>query len=541
MQRNNSWANESWLTPQRVVTTLFFGGLLLLGALLHRGYGMGWDEPTDRRAGYISLRYVAQRLAPSVIAAGHLAGYQALRTYPEADHGVAFQLPLAVLETLFYRDDPRGAYGMRHLLCFATFVLGAWALYRLGTERFGSWRWGLVGAGLLVLSPRIFAEAFYNHKDLVFLNLFALGGLTLVRLLRRPTAGRAAVHALVTALAVDVRIMGLLLPVLTGAFGALEWWARPARRAAFGRALAVYGALAGPLIVLFWPYLWEAPVQRLWECFGNFRRFRQTMRVFYLGQMESCQHLPWHYLPVWILVTTPVAYTVLFLGGAAGALRQFFQRPQAVLRRMALRRDLLLGAWCLGPLVLIVAIHSVVYDGWRHVYFVYPAFVLLAVRGLRAGARAWQAAPAGSAGRRLGAGAGALLALGVAHTAARQAAGHPYQYAYFSFLPGPVAGQLFERDYWCVSIRDGLAWVMAHDRRAAVAVSYSDPLKEPLRNSALLLPVADQARLRLVPDAQARYFIGMYRWHPAPYDASCGTPIHEIRVAGLPILTVFRK
>jgi hypothetical protein len=75
-----------------------------------------------------------------------------------------------------------------------------------------------LGAALLVFSPRIFAEAFHNYKDLVFMNLFAVGAYTLTRLLRRPTAKRAAVHALVTALATDVRIMGLLLPVLTVGF-----------------------------------------------------------------------------------------------------------------------------------------------------------------------------------------------------------------------------------------------------------------------------------------------------------------------------------
>ena len=127
------------------------------------------------------------------------------------------------------------------------------------------------------------------------------------------------------------------------------------------------------------------------------------------------------------------------------------------------------------------------------------------------------------------------------HTVIRQVADHPHQYAYFSFLPGPVAGQLFERDYWGVSGRAGLAWLLAHDRRATVAVSDTVPAHDLLANNAQLLPPADQARLHLVPHARARYFIGFYRWHPAPYDASYGTPIHEIRVAGLPILTIFRR
>ena len=532
---------KNGLHQRQLFTTLFFGGLLLLGLLLTPDYGMGWDEPTDRQAGYISLRYVAQRLAPAALDKDYLTGLPELRTYKEADHGVAFQLPLSVLEATFFSHDIQGAYWMRHFLCFAAFVLGAWAVYRLGAERFGSWRWGLAAAGMLVLSPRIFADAFYNHKDLVFMNLFALGGLTLSRLLRRPTRGRAAVHALVTALAVDVRIMGLLLPALTVGFGALEMWARPVRRTALGRTLAAYMAGAGVLIVLFWPYLWEAPLQRLWQCFGNFRRFRQTMQVFYLGQMQSCQRLPWHYLPVWLLVTTPVVYTVLFVGGAGTVLRAFFRRPLEFLSRVAGRRDLLFGVWCVGPLLLIVLIKSVVYDGWRHVYFIYPAFVLLAVRGLRAGVQAWQATAPASAERRLGLMAGALLALGGAHTAFRQVADHPHQYSYFSFLPGRVAGQLFERDYWGVSVRQGLSWVLAHDHNATVTISDTLYCKDFVGNNALLLPAAARARVRLVPHRQAQYFFGMYRWHPAPYDASYGTPVHEIRVAGLPILTVFRR
>ncbi len=529
------------LKSRRAATTLFFGGLILLGIWLVRDYGMGWDEPTDRLTGYMSLRYAAQQLAPGIIAAGHFTGIHDLLTNIDADHGVAFQMPLAVLEIVFFRHDLRGAYWMRHLLCFGTFVLGAWAVYRLGRERFASWRWGLVGAALLVLSPRIFAEAFYNTKDLAFLSLFAVAALTLTRLLRRPTAGRALLHALVTALAIDVRTMGILLPALTGAFGVLEWLYRPARRQQLVRALACYFLAFFPLVVLFWPYLWEAPLTRFWACFGSFRRFRQTLNVFYLGQMVSCQRLPWHYLSVWLLATTPVVYTVLFVAGAGGALRGLLTRPAAWLRQVANRRDLLFGVWLLGPLVLVVAIQSVVYDGWRHVYFIYPAFVLLAVRGLRAGVQAWQVAAPASATRRLGLVAGLLLALGVAHTAFRQVNDHPYQYVYFSFLPRPVAGQLFERDYWGVSGRDGLAWVLAHDRHATITISDTFPHKDLLGNNALLLPTADQARLRFVSSKQANYFIGLYRWHPAPYDASFGTPVHEIRVAGLPILTVFRR
>ena len=528
-------------TKRRIATGLFFGILLLLGPLLARDYGMGWDERADRMVGYMSLRYVTQLFAPQVLAAGHFTGIHELATHGDADHGPVFQMLLAGLEIAFFRHDPHGAGWMRHLLTFGVFVAGVWAVYRLGRARFASWHWGLVGAALLVLSPRIFAEAFYNYKDIVFLSLFALAILTLTRMLHRPTARGALLHALVCALATDVRTMGILLPGLTVAFAALEMWARPARRTALTRALGWYLGVLAPLVVLFWPFLWEAPMTRFWACFGSFRRYRQTMKVFYLGELMSCQRLPWHYLSVWLLVTTPVAYTVLAVGGTWAVLRGLLTRPTAWLRHTTNRQDLLFGAWLLGPLAIIVAIQSVVYDGWRHVYFIYPAFVLLAVRGLRAGGQAWQAAAPASLARRTGWLAGGLLTLGVAHTVFRQVHDHPYQYGYFSFLPGPVAERLFERDYWGVSGRDGLAWVLTHDHGTTVTISDTLPQKITLHNNSLLLPAAERARLRFVPHAQARYFLGIYRWHPGLYEPQFGTPVHNIRVDGMTILTVFRR
>ncbi|WP_216680015.1 hypothetical protein [Hymenobacter siberiensis] len=129
----------------------------------------------------------------------------------------------------------------------------------------------------------------------------------------------------------------------------------------------------------------------------------------------------------------------------------------------------------------------------------------------------------------------------MAHTIFRQMHDHPYQYGYFSFMPGPVAGSLFERDYWGAAGRDGLAWVLAHDPGATVAVSDTLPQKIILYNNSLLLPAAQRARLRFVPHAQARYFLGIYRWHPWPYEPQFGTPVHDIRVDGMTILTVFQR
>jgi hypothetical protein len=87
----------------------------------------------------------------------------------------------------------------------------------------------------------------------------------------------------------------------------------------------------------------------------------------------------------------------------------------------------LAAAGLLGRMLL----HSAIYEGWRHLYFVYLAFVLIATwAGERCGGPGHWARDAGAPLM--------LLALGVAQVLWRIVAEHPFQYAYFSFLPGKV-------------------------------------------------------------------------------------------------------
>ena len=521
--------------------------LLVLGAALHRDYGMGWDEPADKLNALVSAKYVALKLAPALAQRQpRLAELPDLHQHRDADHGVLFMLPLVVAEALWPGPDPALWAYWRHLLGFLLFVAGVWAVYRLGAAQQASWRWGLVGAGLLVLSPRIFAEAFYNYKDVVLFSLFALAMLTLTRLLREPTPGRVLLHAMACAAAIDVRSIGVLLPLLTLGFGALEAGCRPVRRRGLLVALAVYLPALAVFTVLGWPYLWENPGGNFLAALRSFSQYAKPLEVFYLGRFVSIQQLPWHYAPVWIIITTPVPHVLAFLLGLGSLGWTLVQEgPRRWLRRTTARRQLLVLAWLAGPLLAVAVLHSAIYDGWRHLYFVYPAFVLLAVHGLRALWQAAQLTPRNllqPKARMLG--ARVLLvgtAFGTAQVVWRMASEHPYQYSYFSFLPGPVVEQNFERDYWGLSTKQGLQWVLAHDARPQIPVSMDEATGLTLLINLKMLAPAERARLRIVSPAEAGYYFSIYRWHPGPYPASVGQPAHTIRVGGAAILTVFRR
>ncbi|RSK37512.1 ArnT family glycosyltransferase [Hymenobacter metallilatus] len=523
----------------RWVVWAFFGGLLVLGRVLVTDYGVSWDEPVDHRNGLVSLRYVAGLVAPEWAARQPLLReVPLLQGYPDNDHGVLFELPLALYDVLRSGTEPREYYMARHFCTFLVCLGGVWALYRLARRRFRNEYAALLTAGLLVLSPRLFAESFYNAKDLVFLAAFTLSMLTLARLLARPTAARALLHGLATGLAIDIRILGSMLVPLTLGLLLLEGWAPTAPGSRWGgvlRAGLLYLAGTVAVGIAGWPYLWEAPIHHFLAAFRSMGHFRWDEPVLYWGATVSARNLPWHYIPVWLLLTTPVAYSGAALAGLLAVGARLLRQPLHLLRTYEGRLDILFGVWLLGPIVLVIGLHSVVYDGWRHLYFVYPALLLLAVG---AGLELGQRRHASQRWRAMFWVVAVVAGLEALLTAGRMVRMHPNQQVYFSFLPAGQVAQLFERDYWGLAYRQGLEYLVRRQPTGIINVDVSHV--PPFENNRALLPAPDRARLRFNPEAPNRYFLMGYRRFAGQLWPEMGEEVYVVKADGLPILSVCR-
>lgn len=537
----NSLTDYVLTRPRAFVVRGFFALLLLLGLLCYKDYGVSWDEEVLRTNAMVSAKYMAGLIAPEWTAhEPKFANIHDIHGNRDNDHGVLFELPVVVLAKAFGVSDSRSYYLLRHLAVFLVFMGGVWALYRLGSSYLRSWRWGLLVSLLLVLSPRFFAEAFYNGTDIVFLALFTLASYTLVRLLQRPSMGRAALHGLATAAAIDVRILGVLLVALTIGMLALEWGLGPVgqpRRRRLMQGLGIYLVVLPIAVVAGWPFLWAAPVRNFTDVFLHLSRYTAwNGNLLYLGHIISALKLPWHYAPVWIVVTTPLAYTAAFLLGAGAVMLALLRRPLVHLRTFEGRLDVLLLGWFGLPILLVIGLHSVIYDGWRHLYFVYPALLLLAGRGAQL---LWHAGQKRPAMHRLAVAAATVADLEMAYTAGRMVTAHPQQQVYFSFLPPATAVRLFECDYWGLSYRQGLEWIARHD--AAPILNVAAPNNALIEKNLALIQRTDRFRFRMVEAGQARYFLSAYRTHPQPYPDSIGREIYRVRAYGQRVLSVFRR
>ena len=487
---------------EKFLVPMLFGIYLLIGILIHSDYGVSWDEPISRTNGLVNLKYLESKFAPSLLT-DEVRNQQDLDSYTDKDYGVAFELPLVMLEQAFGVSEDN-LYSFRHLVIFLFSSLGVLAIYKTAKFVYGDYKLGLLAALMIILSPRMFAESFYNSKDIVFMAGMAMAMYTLTRLITTPRIGLAILHGTVSAIAIDIRIMGILIVAAT--IGVLVVRAIkeevPLRHTL--ACLLAYLAATALVVVALFPYLWHDPIGHFMAAFSNMARFRWDGWVLYMGTTYLASGLPWHYIPVWMLITTPLLFSAMMVAGVVHSARTLFRSRFSLWRTDRQMAELTFLALLFFPVLAIIAIHALVYDGWRHMYFVYPAFVLVAIGGFVALKDLVRNAPLLKA-----AGLG-LLTIGFCANAYWIVHSHPLQNVYFNPVAGRNWKDQFEVDYWGVGNWGVLKSLL--DRNDGRPIAIKADSATPLDRALLSMPRKDRDRFVLTPqEAKPEFVLTNYR------------------------------
>lgn len=511
----------------KISVLVFFALFLLTGFLIFDDYGLSWDEPIQHVTGTVTLNYLR-------------SGDEALWTYQDRYYGTIIETPLAWLAEKVGVANSRELFLFRHLMTFLIFAVGVLAFYFLCRRRFGPSWLALVGPVFLVFSPRIFADAFYNSKDIPFLVGWIVSVLTLVRLLERFSWGRIVAHALACAVLIIIRLPGLLMVAITiGILGA-DWLLDSSKRKLWQAALlksTSYLLATAVFIVCLWPFLWQNPIGHFIEAFATMSRFspQLNLSVLYLGQSILASQLPWHYIPVWIAITTPIVYLLLGLVGVGVIGREVVSKK--VVGYTHWRFDLVVLGWFVGPILAVIILGSVLYDGWRHLYFIYPALILLGLIGLQ-----WLLGQVKKLDADLALAAKVVLSLLVFGqiflVGSFMVRNHPHQNLYFNLLAGDLAEARtnFDLDYWGLTFRLGLEYLAANDPDPIIPVAFVYGY-----DSTVILPPNLAARFKVLSGdiSQAKYILSNYRWQdysklPLPAE------VYSVKVDGERVMSIFR-
>jgi len=514
----------------KTIVFFFFTALFCIGVIVFKDYGLGFDEGSERKLGIMTLDYVFKH-DPALFQTNNF-------------YGSAFQVALVGLERIFkLTGNLKNVYLMRHLAIFLLFYAGVFFFYRLCIYRFKDRKMGLIGSLFLVLSPRIFADSFYNSRDIPFLSLFIISVYTLILYLENKTFARALLHGLTSAFLINIRPIGVIMLFFTMVFVMLDlFMPKPLKqdnRRGFSSFL-IYMCASGFFTVLFWPLLWGYPVHNFMILSKRFMHFfseRPMFYILYLGNYIKTSELPWHYIPVWMAITTPISYLVLFIIGCVSSVKLLFNEPSRFY--FAQRCDFVFIFWFFLPLIYVGVFKQPLYDGWRHLFFIYPAFLMIALMGLKDVFVFAGTVYQGFGCKTVTAVLAIFIVLNLINVARFMVRYHPYQNVYFNILAGKNMADVknkFELDYWGLSYRKALEYILKNDADEAVKV-YVNNLPGVF-NSYMLNP-SDRKRLVYVksPD-EARYFLSEYRWHNGDYPYK--DEFYSIKISGAKIMVAYK-
>ncbi len=501
----------------------FFGILILVGLLIYKDYGVASDEAISYLRGQIS--------------------YQAFRggSIEEFDNACAklvnedacYYPPLYSMMTyrLIQTGDSQTIYQGLHLIGFLSFVAAVFAFFLIGKKIFKNWIIALLGCLFLVISPRIFGHAFYNPKDLPFMDAYIVAIYTMLLFLEKKNVFTAILHGIATAIACSIRIPGVIIFPITFFFYFFDLFLakKILKDSLRGLALLLTSAIVA-MLLFYWfnPFLYGNPIVNFIHSFNIMKAYPGEHYQLYMGQTIGSK-IPWHYPLVWFSISSPPFYVALFLLGSLtlllrtikSKLRQHFQSL----------RDLYLVTTCgVLPILVVIMLKSVIYSDNRQMYFCYPALLLVSVYGMQfliAKIREinphWQIWTA------------IILVLGLVYPVYFMVQYHTRENVFFNFLAGPrmsVIATRFTMDRWALSSKDALEYILDTDPDRTIRIRAGGGVYQ----SNLILPELQRSRLKLYKKGAAKYFMTNEIYFPTA--ETQGTVYYTVKVFDADIFTV---
>ena len=470
---------------------------IIIGCLIYQDYGLSWDELSQREVGRITYDY----------AIGEYADFD---NYLLKDHGPGFEWVLMLIEKkmgiTFFRD----IFLMRHLVTFIFFTICIISFYSFILKLFDN-KWLAAIAAIAVLyHPRIFAHGFFNPKDIPGLSMFVLSIATAQWAFRKQQLLPFAILGIICGYSASIRLMNIVVAVpLILFFLADIVAARKSKQNAGKPIMQAFTVLSFGCLSLYasWPTLWANPIDSFVEVYNSYAKFYWPNDLRFMGEVINATELPWYYIPVWFLITVPELWLILGFLGIGIFIVRLLRQPIDYFQDQNKRGITISFILLFLPLMMVILLKSVLYDGWRHLYFIYPCFITFAVYTIYFIKKPIL--------KKIVYG---LCFVQILILAGFMVKYHPYQQVYFNHFVSHKPEELrkgYELDYWGACMKEALEWIAEHDGRRVIHVNGNIG---PLLDNQYILEkhIAKRFRYTLAP-YEYDYYIQFYRTY---YDFS---------------------
>ena len=530
----NSFCNKF----RKLIISIVFILIALISIFNVSNYGVAQDEYFSRSFGFINLNYAGSIFVPEqTIKAKSDKNIPDLNDFSLNYYsGAIFDSVLGVMEIFFDIKDKKNQFFLRHIFINSFFYLSLIFFYKICVKVFRDWRISILGVLFLVLSPRIFADSFYNNKDIVFMssNIFSL--FFFLEYLKYPKIKNAVMLSFFISLAICFRVMGVLFPIIYFVFYILINLNLKNNVNDLVKKIVIPLFLSLLFTYIMWPYLWENPIQNFYNSYFKMKQFDHGGHNLYFGNIIKSSQTPWHYPLIWILITTPILYIGLFFFGVLKSIKEISTSKILLNHNNAnivLYYSLLILILSLGAVILL---DSTLFNGWRHLYFIYPFIIFLVLFGLDFVLNFFSK-------MKIKSFIVFILVLGLMDIAIWMKHNNPYQYVFFNTIGKKINPKNFDLDYWGMSYYQNLNYLLEYENFSTAKIWNSSTTK--LFYSLFSLHEKDRQKFVETKNAEdADYLITNYYLDKTIYDENFFLKyslVNSIIVDGVVINSVFKK
>ena len=231
---------------------------------------------------------------------------------------------------------------------------------------------------LFLTSPRIYGESFYNSKDVIFLSFLSIALYYCFEFLKNKKIKNLILFSFFTAACIQTRIIGIFLPLSFFVFYFFSFISNKKELSLLPKYL-LYVFLTFLFLFIFWPYLWENPIKNFSFLFINLSSITPDLKIYYSGKYIDVNYMPFGYLPTWILISSPVIKSLLFLLGSIFIFFSLFKRlitfENLTLNKFDLWRsnkelqDLFILINFYAIIIIFISFNITLVNSWRYVFF----------------------------------------------------------------------------------------------------------------------------------------------------------------------------
>ena len=441
--------------------SIAFLSLFSVGIYFAKDFGISWDEPWHRNHGKSTLAFIARLFGLDKIKG-------TLEHIPDPNtlgYSALFEMFFILIEKLFRIEDTRNIYILRHTLNFIIYFSGAYMFFLFIKEHTQKLTISFLISMFYLINPRLLGHGFFNCKDSIAQSLVACSLLPLYLAFKTSNRSSFIISGIIIGVGIVIRVPIIYLPfIYIIALFAKDFDAEKKyyfAKDTFNNILIFFLSTLISAFV-FQPLFWGISYNDLGKIFLTFMNYQWNGFNYYLGHYISAMNLPWHYVPLWVLITTPLPFIIFFLFGISTTFRESLKRFK---KNMFFDSFMLMGF--IVPIFITIGLNSTFYDGWRHMFFIYPFLSYFMGIGFIWSINYLKHKLTFTC-RKI------ILIISVVtflNPIIKTIQLHPYQNVFFNSIAGKDPMKYFEGDYWAISMREGIEWILKNDDRDKIWIA----------------------------------------------------------------------